>query len=282
MSSYYLTDLDGTLLRSDETMSDDTIEQLKEAIGAGIVFSYSTARSYTSSAKVTSDIPWRYPVVIYNGAMIYDPVEKRVLGGNWLSAELSNRIIEAGRRHQLVPLVFALDENDQEKVLHEKLHRIGDLSFYNSRPNDPRFQESKRLDLDAKYRILIMSYIGLYEELEPVKQTLEQLYNGLVHIEFIKDAYIRDHYFLEISHPLANKGEGVRLWSQLVGCEVHDVTVFGDNLNDIGMFQVAGTRVAVANAHERIIALADHVIGTSNEDAVAGYITEQRSRLTTR
>lgn len=280
MPSCYLTDLDGTLLRSDQSLSDYTIAQLKEALEAGTIISYATARSYASSNKVTSSIPWRYPVVLYNGAVIFDPEGKRVLGGHWLSPQLSNDILEAGRQHGLAPLVFALNEDDQEKVLHEKLTRAGDLAFYESRPNDPRFTEVEYLQIHDSSRSLMLSYIGLYEELEPLKRTAEQLFDGLVHMEFIKDAYIKDHYFLELSHPLANKGEGARLWAKLVGAELADVTVFGDNLNDLGMFGAAGTRIAVADAHEQIIQLADRIVATSNEDAVARYIAVERSRLT--
>ncbi|MCM3625794.1 HAD family hydrolase [Paenibacillus glycanilyticus] len=281
MPSCYLTDLDGTLLRTDQSLSDYTVAQLKEALEAGTIVSYATARSYMSSERVTSIIPWRYPVVLYNGAMIFDPIAKRVIEGNWLSPQLSNDIMEAGRLYGLMPLVFALDERDREKVLHEKLYRSGEVDFYNSRPDDPRFQEMDNLKVDDSYRPLILTYIGLYEELQPLKLTVEQQFGGLVHIQFIKDAYIKDHYFLEMSHPLANKGEGARIWAKLVGSELEDVTVFGDNLNDLGMFRAAGTRIAVADAHEQIKQLADSIIGNSNEDAVARYIAVERSRLTT-
>ncbi|GLX70723.1 HAD-IIB family hydrolase [Paenibacillus glycanilyticus] len=281
MPSCYLTDLDGTLLRADESMSDYTVLQLTEALEAGVIISYATARSYASSYRVTSAIPWRYPIVLYNGAMIFDPASKRVIGGHWLSPDLSHLIMEAGRSHGLVPLVFALDEEDQEKVLHEKLSRSGEVAFYNSRPNDPRFREYDKIAITENYRSLIITYIGLFEELEPLKQRLEQLCGGLVHIQFIKDVYIKDHYFLELSHPMANKGDGVRLWAQLVGMELEAVTVFGDNLNDLGMFRAAGNRIAVADAHEQIKQLADRVIGTSNEDAVARYIALERQGLTT-
>ena len=51
------------------------------------------------------------------------------------------------------------------------------------------------------------------------------------------------------------------------------ITVFGDHLNDLSMFRVAGRRVAVANAHPDILQIADEVIGTNDEDAVVRYLT---------
>lgn len=81
-TKYFLTDLDGTLLRNDASLSEYTIEVIGHAMKQGAVISYSTARSFTSSSSVTSKIPWKYPVVLYNGALIYDPINKEVVEGH--------------------------------------------------------------------------------------------------------------------------------------------------------------------------------------------------------
>lgn len=197
------------------------------------------------------------------------------MDGHWLDKEITNSIIELGRSYHLVPLLFALDDEDNEYVLHEKLYKIGDISFYNSRPNDPRFQEVERLSCPETYRTLIITYIGLLEDLLALNNRISELYGDQVLVHMMKDNYIKDHYFLEFSHPMANKAEGARLWAKLVDRSLSQITVFGDNLNDVGMFVAAGKRIAVANAHERLIEMADHVIGTNDEDAVARYIGEQ-------
>lgn len=272
MSSCFLTDLDGTLLRSNATLSEYTVEQLTSAIHNGAIVSYATARSYRSSMRAVAAIPWKEPVVLYNGALIYDPIHKKVLDGRWLSREITNQIIEIGRSYHLIPLLFTLDEDDQEKVLHEKLYKLGDISFYNSRPNDSRFQEVALLSSPETYRTLIVTYIGLLDDLLNFKERINEVFGDLIHTHMMKDNYIEDHYFLEFSHPQANKAEGATLWAKLVGCSLNELTVFGDNLNDVGMFEVAGRCVAVASAHEILIELADHVIGANDEDAVARYI----------
>ncbi|MNQ98219.1 Sugar phosphatase YidA [compost metagenome] len=94
------------------------------------------------------------------------------------------------------------------------------------------------------------------------------------HERFKKDNYIEGHYFLEFSHPEANKGMGLRLWAELVGCKPGEVTVFGDNLNDTGMFLEAGRKVAVANEHPDILLIADEIVLSNEEDGVAGYIAD--------
>ena len=96
---------------------------------------------------------------------------------------------------------------------------------------------------------------------------------GRIHVHFARDTYLRDYYFLELSHPKANKEDAMKAWAPLVGCSPTDVTVFGDNLNDIGLFRGAGKRLAVANGHDDLKAIADDVIAPNNEDGVAQYIS---------
>jgi 5-amino-6-(5-phospho-D-ribitylamino)uracil phosphatase len=272
MSRYYLTDLDGTLLQSNARLSDCTVRILTKALEQGVIISYATARSYESSKTATSQIRWLYPVVLYNGSMLLDPTTGKVLGGHWLDTDVSNDVIELGRSLNLMPFLFALDGDDRERVLHEKLSRYGDTEFYASRPGDPRFVEVERLTCPPAYRTMIVTYIGLREELEPLFHAIADRYGPAVHLHFMLDNYIRDHYFLEISHPLANKEYGLKLWCELMGCQPEEVTVFGDNLNDIGMFKRAGRRLAVSSAHPELKLMASEVIDSNDEDGVARVI----------
>lgn len=272
MNRHFLTDLDGTLLQSDASLSGYTVNVINHALKQGMIISYATARSYISSNKIVSVIPWKYPVILYNGAVIFDPVSSKVIGGYWLDIETTNEIIKLGKAQSLIPFLFALDDEDKERVLHEKLHRTGDLKFYESRPNDPRFGEVPQLECPDSIRTLIVTYIGLLEELEPLKAEVQQKLGKKVHIHLMRDSYIENHYFLEFSHSMANKKEGLKQWCELMHCQPDEVTVFGDNLNDLGMFEAAGTKVAVSNAHTTLIELSTLVAESNDEDGVAKYI----------
>lgn len=105
------------------------------------------------------------------------------------------------------------------------------MHFLKSRPNDPRFKEVNKLFCSQEERTLIITYIGYLDELERLKSEIEDIFSRQVYIHFMKDNYIEDHYFLEITHIKANKKDGLSLWAKLMGCNEKDVTVFGDNLN---------------------------------------------------
>jgi Cof subfamily protein (haloacid dehalogenase superfamily) len=269
---WFVTDLDGTLLRSDATVSPYSIDIWTKAAHQGYAIAYATARSYVSSWRIVADIPWNAPLIVYNGAMILEPVSKKVLACRLLSAELSNTILEYGLKQGLKPFLFILDENKEERVLHEKLDRSGNVQFHASRPGDRRFQEVERLQCSGGSGTLSVTYIGVYEELAPFYQFIIDQLGASVHAHMMADRYIHGHYFLEFSHPMANKRNGLQSWCELVGADPQHVTVFGDQLNDVGLFELAGHKLAVNNAHESIKELADSIILSNDDDGVARYM----------
>jgi 5-amino-6-(5-phospho-D-ribitylamino)uracil phosphatase len=270
---YILSDLDGTLLRSNSTLSPFSKEVFTKALGDGHVVSYATARSYTSSQTLVSAIPWQFPIILYNGALILDPLTQTTVGGAWLSHEITNEVISLGKSYDQVPFLFLLDENQHELVLHEPLRRVGEQGFFDSRPNDRRFHEIPLLQLNhPDKKVMIVTYIGVYEELMPFYNALKQRYGTDIYLHFTLDIYLKDQYFLEISDPLANKGTATLKWADLVGCLPKQVIVFGDNLNDLSMFESGGKRFAVSNSRPELQEKADSLIASNDEDGVAYYI----------
>jgi hydroxymethylpyrimidine pyrophosphatase-like HAD family hydrolase len=140
-----LTDLDGTLLLPDATLSEFTVSVMTRALDEGHVVSYATARSYTSSQALVGAIPWRHPLVLYNGGLLFDPVEKKPLGGAFLDSSLTNELLMVGRSFGHCPLLFALEEDGSERVLHEPLTASGYRQFRADRPGDKRFIETAAL-----------------------------------------------------------------------------------------------------------------------------------------
>ena len=80
-------------------------------------------------------------------------------------------------------------------------------------------------------------------------------------------------HFLTILHKDADKAHGIRSVSEAAGFDLGRLSVFGDNYNDIGMFELANKAVAVANAQEGVKEKADIVLPhTNDEDGVARYL----------
>lgn len=272
MSRIFITDLDGTLLRSDQTMSDFTVNVLNSAIQEGCIISFATARGLFSAYSVVSDIAWKHPVILYNGALLFDVVHNRVIDGYFLDAGLTNEIIQTGKKHGCSPFYFLLDSTNKERVYHEKLTTFGMMEFLKSRINDPRFMEVNELESSDDEKTLALTFIGELDDLLPLKEEVSSVLRDKVNLHIMKDYYIEDQYFLEFSHPHAAKCEGLKMWAKHMNVETKDICIFGDNLNDLGLFEVGGKKIAVSNSHVDILGIADTVIESNNEDGVAKYI----------
>ena len=72
-TTLYVTDLDGTLMRDDKTISDTTAAILNRLIGQGMPITYATARSIRSASVVTKEIHFQLPVITLNGTIFVDP-----------------------------------------------------------------------------------------------------------------------------------------------------------------------------------------------------------------
>ena len=93
-------------------------------------------------------------------------------------------------------------------------------------------------------------------------------------IAFYLDVY-NGAWYLEIFSHKASKANGIRFIREHYGFS--KVVAFGDNLNDLPMFEQADVKVAVGNARDEVKAAADYVIGTNDNDGVAEWLTTNNS-----
>ena len=121
----YVSDLDGTLLKDDQTLSDETISYLASAVKNGLNFTFATARSAVSSDFVLKNLELQLPVILYNGAQIYCPQKKRYIHSAYLEPEIYKKLLNELIDDGLSPVVHCLDENDNlEFTFRKRLTRV--------------------------------------------------------------------------------------------------------------------------------------------------------------
>ena len=264
----YLSDLDGTLLRSDQTLSAYTCAVIDRLVSAGVHFSYATARSIETAEKVTRGIRVALPVIVQNGTFIVDSATKKPLWSAKFTPAEAERIFEAFLRRGLFPIIYAvIDGRNRFSYLRDKctgpqweflLTRIGG--------SDPRareiFSEEDALDGDLHYFACISDDEGA---LLSVKEALE----GDFRCIFSRDIYTGAPW-LEVMPESASKAAAARRLKEMLGC--NKLVCFGDAVNDLPMFELADERYAVANAAPELKAIATDVIDGNDEDAVAGWL----------
>jgi len=120
-------------------------------------------------------------------------------------------------------------------------------------------------------------YFGDHKTLKPLTEHLEKTFGEELEYKLSPEKY-SDGWFLTILHPEGDKAHALQKVADYLNRDTHDITVFGDSINDIGMFKLAGTSVAVSNALDEVKAVADIVLPHSNdEDGVARYLENMKS-----
>lgn len=262
----YVSDLDGTLLRSDETLSQFTIDTINELTSKGMLFSYATARSLVTAKKVTSGLNTHFPLIVYNGTFIVDNVTEEILLANYFEDDIAN-VFEELFANGIYPIVYAyIDGVEKFSFIQEKC-TVGMQQFLETRKGDRRLKTVSNTEELIKGNTFYITCIDVPEKLEPFYKKYKDKY----HVVYQRDIYTGEQW-LEIMPKKASKSNAVKALKEILKCK--KLVTFGDGKNDIDMFEISDEAYAVENADEELKDIATKIIESNNNDGVAKWLRE--------
>ena len=198
------------------------------------------------------------PVVCYQGAAVADPATGEFLLHEPIPVELAKEAIGAIQAERVALNCYVDDEiyvardssYTQRYARFQRLtvHEVGDLRAWLAKP------PTKLVAIDEP------------ERLDAVEAAMKARFDGRLYIaKSLPD-------FLEFASPRVTKGSGMAFVADHLGLRRERTVAFGDGENDIELLEWAGYGVAVANAHERVIEIADFVCPSAAEEGVAQVI----------
>ncbi|MDA7818320.1 HAD family hydrolase [Sulfurimonas sp.] len=269
MKKVYITDLDHTFLRNDLSVSNFT-KDMWNSLSNDSILSIATARTYTKTAQFLGGVDVNAPMILLDGALIAT-MDKKIIDTKFITKEIADTIIDESAKFGIYPFILALkgDKLNETFLYSEILNPIQKqvLTRYST---DDHLQSCKNLRaMDGNFKLV---YMGEEKLIREVALHVENIFGDELKYILAPEAYTQS-YFLTILHKDADKSHGIKSVSEYVGFDLANLTVFGDNFNDVGMFELAKTSVAVANAQEGVKKFADIILPhTNDEDAVAHYI----------
>lgn len=251
------TDLDGTLLRSDQTVSRRTLRALARVAEAGAAHLVVTGRPATACKQYLAALDYRGLAVCGQGAQLYDAGADRLLSSASLDIDLARSVV-ARVEAALGPLelgVVTAPPESRFKVT-------------------PRFGERVRhgWDVTTDRRLLWTHPIDklvLHHTSRP-EEEVEAVAQGLCGDEVTVVHSVQG--MVEVLPAGTTKGAGVERAARLLGYDAAGTVAFGDMPNDIPLLAWAGHGVAVGNAHPALRAVADEIAPTNDDDGVAAVL----------
>ncbi len=269
MKTLYLTDLDGTFLNSEAEISNVSKEIISNLIKEGLLFTVSTARTHATVLEMFENINIDVPLVLMNGVLIFDPVTKTTVAKSEIPSRIAEKVIEIYEKHNKIPMLY-YEDNGKLKIFYRDLENKNQQKYINSRTENTikefYYTDSPALPFGGDGLVYIVT-LDPYDELKDIYEEVSKI--DELNCMFYRDNYT-DCYFLEIMSSDVSKGISALKVKELINAD--EIVAFGDNLNDISIFEVADRSYAVSNAHNELKSIATAVIDSNNDDAVAKFI----------
>lgn len=271
MKSIYITDLDHTFLRSDLSISDFSADvwnnKAKETI-----MSIATARSFQKSQELLNKLHINAPMILLDGAIIITP-DRQIIDLKTINKETGDAIVDVGLQFDIDPFVIGVKDKElNEAFLYPRKLNAYQKDVLKGYKDDPRMQFNP--DNRTMERNLKIVYFGYEDQLRPLYEEIVKIFGKAIEAKLSPEKY-GGGYFLTLLHPEGDKAHALHKVMEYLKRDPSDITVFGDSVNDIGMFKLSGTSVAVSNALDEVKAVADVILPHSNdEDGVAKYLKE--------
>jgi len=246
-----LSDVDGTLVRSDKSLSDRSIAAVQELHAAGIAFAVTSGRPPRGMSMLVEPLALESPIAAFNGGLIVEPD---------LSV-IENRVVPDGLVSRAVELMESFE-------LSAWLYRGPEWLVLD--PEGPHVaHEAQTVQFEPT---VVESFDGLESGIAKIVGASDDhdavaAAATAAHDEFGDrvSASRSQPYYLDVTHPLANKGAVARFLSARYAIPPEEIATIGDMPNDVLMFAHSGLSIAMGNA-DREVQRAARRVTTSNDD----------------
>ncbi len=265
MPKLLFCDIDGTLLRSDGTISDHVRSLLHDMAHRGHGFILTSGRPLSSILKVRNyigvDFPHSY-IIANNGCLVYDCNAQKPVFEERLPLEIIDQLQQLAEYFSIHIQTYT-----QDSIVCR--YDTAEVRSYAARIKMPViFSEVLSAPLQvAPYKMIALSLDGS-EALMPLKHEIEKQYGDIVQAIFSQNGY------LELLPKKASKGTALHFLCRLLDIPVSNTYAAGDSENDITMLRAAGISYAMRNGDETVKSSAAFVTALDhNHDGIAEVLT---------
>ncbi len=259
-----VSDLDGTLLQDDSTLSEYTKAIIHKVSEHGIDFMLATGRIFGGARIFAKELNLNTPILSCNGALIKE-AKGKLLYGKPIEPNSLTKVFQMLIERKLY-FHFYGEQTFYTQKFSE--HLSGFYAFNQKLSEKDRFpmvevDPTEIVGKDIIYKVLVQCGEN--------KDSRKELYEQLIQIPGIS---VTSSWFdtFDICADQVSKGLAIERYAKERGINQSEIICFGDNYNDMEMLRYAGLGVAVENGVEELKKNADYITGSNNEDGVAKAI----------
>jgi Cof subfamily protein (haloacid dehalogenase superfamily) len=256
--SAVVSDVDGTLVTDDKVLTPGAQAAIADLRASGILFTIISARPPRGLSALIDRLALTTPVIGFNGGVIARP-DLSTISEHLLTPEVAQDAVEKLTGRGVQVWVFS----GVDWLVRD---RDGPYVEFEQRTIEfpPTVVEEFGSALDAAAKI-----VGVSKDFHLLADCEQEMQTALGNNAFV----VRSQpYYLDITHPLANKGEALSAVAKLLGVPLAEIAVIGDGSNDVLMFERGGLSIAMGNASQQVRQAADLLTDSNGDDGFAKAI----------
>ena len=256
-------DCDGTLLNDQKQIDKETVEVLKKVRDRGIKIVLATSKSFYRIKNYLNDLDLleqdQY-TVSFNGGYVLNNNEIEILHQDVLSFNAIRAIVDFGKQFDLYTFIYEKDKIISNKFDEHYVKQNPDINFV--------VADFDKLELnDLKVHKIIIHGPNKQE----VLNAKSRLITGYDKICEITSSHANNIEFIPFGN---SKPKGLELIGQKLNIKASEMIAFGDNENDIAMFNYVGYKVAMGNAIDELKIISNRITLSNNEHGIARALEE--------
>lgn len=255
MKKLICLDLDGTLLKNNGSISENTISTIKKVQKLGNEVVICTARARNFAIDISKKLNASKYVITSNGAEVYDYINNKIIYSDGINKEIVDSIWNYCKA---VNFKISMAIEDKEYV--NMLFRKGQIVINNISKliNDNRNIKQCMIVSDDCDKLT--KYLKEFKKNKNIKLSVDKV--------ILEEC----GYWFSILPQMSDKGNGIYQLSKTIGINKKDIISFGNDLNDKTMFKNSGIGIAVSNSEKTILNLANEVTLSNEDDGVAIWL----------
>jgi len=255
-----LADVDGTLVTGAKVVTARAIEAVEQLHQRGVLFAITSGRPPRGMRMLIRPLELRGPMAAFNGGVIVRP-DMTIVDQRAVPADVAPAVIDAIRAHGLYAWIYR------------------GTDWY---VTDPHAPHAAREAATVQFQpTVVPSYDGLLDQAVKIVGVSDD-YDRVARCEAAVQQQFGTHvsasrsqpYYLDVTHPEANKGVVVERLSQYYQIPLAQIATFGDGANDVLMFQRSGVSIAMGNASPQVQAQATYVTASNEDEGFAKAVEE--------
>ncbi len=250
-----IADVDGTLVTPDKQLTPRAIAAVQSLLSAGIAFTITSGRPPRGTKMLIDALQLRHPIAAFNGGVLVNP-DLSVIRQYFLRADVAGAVIATIAAHGLDTWLYT----DKEWFVHSRHGPHVDREEWTV-----KFPPS----VEPTYEPLLaqtIKIVGVSDDYTAVERCEADVRRQCgQHVSAARS----QPYYLDVTHPNANKGTVVRMMSEILSVAENEIATIGDMPNDILMFERSGMSIAMGQASEEVKQAAHLVTASNQEDGFA-------------